>query len=361
MILGRTFVHPVFDYLVIGGGLSLPVALFVITYGVSVGGPALLGAPAGMLAALVFVSNNAHFAASSLRLYTRPDAVRHWPVLTLGLPLVALGVASAAIALPEPAGFALWILFQVWVPYHYSAQAYGLSAMYAYRSGSELGDGERRLLRWACLMPFVWSLLQLKGPTGQILGHFGYADLPLAGPLREGTSTVLAATALVLPVAAFFYLARRRGLRLPAISLLIVATNAIWWVMLMPIDAFFWATVFHGLQYLAIVTVFHVKERMRDAAPEGATARGPVFHAVVFYAANVAIGYALFELWPHLYALAGLNLQKSVLLVAAVINVHHFVVDAYIWKLRRDPNYRTVVEHASVAPVAPASVPVSVA
>jgi hypothetical protein len=28
--------------------------------------------------------------------------------------------------------------------------------------------------------------------------------------------------------------------------------------------------------------------------------------------------------------------------VTAVINIHHFVVDAYIWRLRRDPNYRIV-------------------
>ena len=31
-------------------------------------------------------------------------------------------------------------------------------------------------------------------------------------------------------------------------------------------------------------------------------------------------------------------------LVVAVINIYHFVVDAYIWRLRRDPNLRTVVD-----------------
>jgi hypothetical protein len=31
-------------------------------------------------------------------------------------------------------------------------------------------------------------------------------------------------------------------------------------------------------------------------------------------------------------------------LVVAIINIHHFVVDAYIWRLRRDPNLRTVVD-----------------
>jgi len=134
---------------------------------------------------------------------------------------------------------------------------------------------------------------------------------------------------------------------LPAICLLVTATNAVLWVLLMPGDAFVWATVFHGLQYLAIVTVFHVKERMR--AP--GNARGALAHAALFYGANVAVGYALFELWPKLYGLAGYNLEKSVLLVAAVVNVHHFLVDAYIWRLRRDPNYRTVVDTAEPTPV----------
>jgi hypothetical protein len=146
--VGRAFVHPAFDYLVIGGGLSLPVVVLVLAHGGSLGGGSgTLGAPAAFLAALFIVSNNAHFAASSLRLYTRPDAVRQRPVLTLGAPVLAVAVVSAAIALPEPAGFSLWILFQLWVPYHYSAQAYGLAAMYAYRSGCRLEDAVRRWLR----------------------------------------------------------------------------------------------------------------------------------------------------------------------------------------------------------------------
>lgn len=346
--VGRMFVHPAFDYLVVGGGLSLPVVALVLFHGVSLGGPgALLGAPAGLMAALVIVSNNAHFAASSLRLYTREDAVRQRPVLTLVAPVLAVAIGSAAIALPEPAGFALWIVFQLWVPYHYSAQAYGLAAMYAYRSGATLRVAERRWLRWACFMPFAWSLLQLQGPTGQVLKYFGHTDLPLLGPARAWASGGLAAVALALPLGAFVYLVGRRRVALPAICLLVTLTNAVWWVLLMPLDAFFWATVFHGLQYLAIVTIFHVKDRLR--AP--GNARGAAYHAALFYGATVAVGYALFELWPQLYGLGGYNVQKSILLVAAIVNVHHFLVDAYIWRLRRDPNYRTVVETAAPAPL----------
>lgn len=334
MVVGRTFVHPVFDYLVIGGGLSLAVGLLVLVHG------ATLGVPSAALAYLIGFSNNAHFAASSLRLYTRPDSIRMRPFLTLAFPLVAIAAASAAIILPEPLGFLLWTVFQVWVPYHYSAQAYGLTAMYAYRSGCELGAAQRRLLRWACFLPFAWALLQLPGPTGQVLRWAGHADLAGLEPFRAGASAVLAALVFATPLAAFLRLVRHHRVPLPLISLLVVYSNAIWWTLFNWMDAFFWATVFHGLQYLAIVTIFHVKDRRRAAGG----GHGAAYHALTFYGANLALGYVLFNLWPHAYALAGFNLEKSVLLVAAVVNIHHFVVDAYIWRLRKDPNYRNVVE-----------------
>ena len=44
--------------------------------------------------------------------------------------------------------------------------------------------------------------------------------------------------------------------------------------------------------------------------------------------------------------MAGFGWAQSVVLVIAAINVHHFIVDAYIWRLRRDPNYRVVVSAA---------------
>jgi hypothetical protein len=333
--VGRTFVHPAFDYLVIGGGLSVAVGLLALTWS------ATLGLPAELLAALIIVSNNAHFAASSLRLYTRPDAVRTWPFLTLGFPLVAIAVGTAAIMVPEPGGFVLWTTYQAWVPYHYSAQAFGLALMYAYRSGAQLDDDGRRWLRWACFLPFVWSLLQPQGAIGQVLQYAGVGGLAGLAPLRTAASTTLAALVFVAPLAVFVRLARGRRLPMPLISLLVVYANAIWWILFTSIDAFYWATVFHGAQYLAIVTVFHVKDRQRQPG-----VRRPAYQALGFYGANLALGLVLFQLWPHAYGLAGFNLEKSVLLVTAVVNIHHFVVDAYIWRLRRDPNYRTVVEDA---------------
>ena len=50
-------------------------------------------------------------------------------------------------------------------------------------------------------------------------------------------------------------------------------------------------------------------------------------------------------------AWAGYDLTRSALLVTAAINRHHFIVDAYIWRLRRDPNYANVVDAEPVAAV----------
>ncbi len=65
---GRSFVSPVFDTMLIGGGLSLVVVgilLFVP------GGESLANIE---LTYLLLIGNSAHFASSTVRLYTKPGA-----------------------------------------------------------------------------------------------------------------------------------------------------------------------------------------------------------------------------------------------------------------------------------------------
>jgi hypothetical protein len=146
--------------------------------------------------------------------------------------------------------------------------------------------------------------------------------------------------AFVAPLLLLARLYRQSGRGLPLISWLIVFTNGIWWIAFRYYEAFVWATVFHGLQYLAIVMIFHVK----DQTARPGNRRGPAAHALRFYAASLGLGYLLFHVWPFAYLWAGFSLSESMLLCAAVVNIHHFVVDRYIWRLRKDSNYRVVVD-----------------
>ena len=111
---------------------------------------------------------------------------------------------------------------------------------------------------------------------------------------------------------------------LPLISLSVIAVNAVWGTAVNYVNAFFWAALFHGLQYLTIAAIFHVREQTRR--PENR--RGWDLRVGIFYGASVALAYGLFVLWPDAYVALGYERMLTAQLVVAVINIHHFVVDA---------------------------------
>ena len=336
--LGRVFVHPVFDTLVIGGGLSVLVTALLSWGGNALSPVAVQATLLPALPFLIFFSNSTHFAASTVRLYTKPGAYRELRFLTLAFPLVTLLVLTLAIAFAPVAGRHLQALYLTWSPYHYAAQAYGLAAMYCYRSGCPLQDSDKVMLRLACLMPFLHAFLA--SPTIGI-DWFLPESMLEAPAFVAGRATVVAVLGVLtfaLPVVWFGRVAWREKTAPPLISLLTVVANGLWWITLNYFHAFYLATIFHGLQYLAVVAIFHVKDQERvEAIP-----RGWLSHVLGFYGACLALGYLLFQTLPFAYVAMGFGLAESLLLVTAVINIHHFVVDAYIWRLRRDPNYRIV-------------------
>jgi hypothetical protein len=334
--IGRPFVHPAFDLVVIGGGLSLVLLAFLI------GGvrPPVGNVLTPSLALLILLSNQAHFAASTVRLYTKPGARRELRFLSLGFPLVALAVLSLAVARPEHIGANLMALYLTWSPFHYGAQAYGLSLMYAYRSGCSLSVREKQILRAACLAPFLALLVGGRGIGLDWL--LSQAALPAAWALRSPVGGVLAWAPAVLVLGLLLRMAVAGRATLPLISICVVISNFAWLLWFPRVDAFAYATVFHALQYLAIVTIFHVKNQQNGS---GAT-RGWAYLAGGFYLRCLILGYVLFQILPLAYVLLGFGLAESALLVVTIINLHHFLVDAYIWKLRQGSNYKLVTDVA---------------
>ena len=47
----------------------------------------------------------------------------------------------------------------------------------------------------------------------------------------------------------------------------------------------------------------------------------------------------------------GAGLAESMMMVVAAINVHHFIVDRYIWKLRGTSNSKTLADRQTTAAV----------
>jgi hypothetical protein len=339
MDLGRPFLNLTADYLLIGGALSLSVLAF-LSAGTSQ--PFRLWIQANLWT-IVLLSNSAHFAGSTARLYSKPGAFKDFPFLTMGLPLLTVVVLTLGIALSSVLGPHIQRLYLVWSPYHYCAQSYGLAVMYCYRSSPGWRDVDKRLIRVACFLPFLRLVLT---PGNPVLEWLLPALAPASLQVARGVTYGLDALAFVLPVVLFLRHQRTDQERIPVISLLLLLTNAVWLIGIGYNDRFSVAvvTVFHGLQYLAILTIFHVRDRVRVPGNK----RTAWQHGVFFYLVCLALGYLLFQAWPHAYVLLGFGYSESVLLVIAVINIHHFIVDAFIWRLRKDPNYAIVSQGAVI-------------
>jgi hypothetical protein len=349
LYIGRSFVHPAFDLFVIGGLLTLPIALFVTSAAGSA--TAFIGLT---LPVILLVCNNAHFAASTVRLYTKPHSYEDFPFLTMGLPLLTFVTVGAFVMLADHIGHHLQALYLTWSPFHYAAQTFGLSTMYCYRSGCKLDRGEWWALRIVCLFPFLQSLLT-GAPVGLGLGwivpyHVIANDELTLGILRTALTTLnwLSFGGPILMFAWIAVRSRRRSIAgaagasrpgLPLISLCLMLGNASWWVLFAYWDAQIWATILHGLQYLGIMAIFH----SRDQVTRPGNRHGRGYHVVALLLMCTALGYALFQCWPRAYVLAGFGKVESMFMVIAAINIHHFIVDAYVWRIRKDRNYGTVV------------------
>ena len=227
LLLGWSFLNPWFDYLVIGGGLSLLVAGLVYWTAPLAVGDGLqdysIHARFAWIPMVILLSNSTHFASSTVRLYSKPGTFQALPLLTMAFPLVCLLVTTLCMVYPVNLGTHLQKLYLIWSPYHYAAQAYGLAVMYSYRSGCQLGVTDKRLMRWISMLPFFLVCLGGEG--------FGlYALLPeawMAQPTVHGVVMLLkqwlfALLIFGLPIALFIKIWVAVQKPLPLISLLLL-------------------------------------------------------------------------------------------------------------------------------------------
>lgn len=340
-LVGRTFIHPAFDYFFIGGALSL------VVIGIVVLNPELLPFfTAEDFIYFVFLSNNAHFAASTVRLYTKPDAHGSMPFLKMVLPLIALGVITLCMFYADTWGSNLRALYFTWSPYHYAAQAYGLSVMYCYRSGCQLGVANKRMLWWVSMLPFFYNFAIARRAGMHWLDVAGWLDNPTAVSFLNDFRVVMPYVAFAAVAILFWRIWRSENVPMPLISLLILFTNGVWWFTMTPSQAFVWATIFHGIQYLAIIIIFHVKDQINQPTNR----HGVTYHTLWFYGASFLLGYGLFRWFPYAYIFAGFTPAASVMYTVAMINIHHFIVDAFIWRLKKSDANREIVDSTSSTP-----------
>src|SRR4029450_5640495 len=151
-LLGRPIVNPVVDYLFLGGAITVPI--YIATYFF----PFVTPTNANIVLRTFIVFNGAHFAASALRLYTKPGARKEFPLLSFAFPVVCLMAVGLGLG-PQFIGRNITALYFTWSPYHYAMQTYGLAVMCSMRSGAKLESRDETQVGLVCLLPFLYSVL----------------------------------------------------------------------------------------------------------------------------------------------------------------------------------------------------------
>jgi tetratricopeptide (TPR) repeat protein len=322
--------NPWLDLIVGCGAWSAP--LLLLTY-VSLSSNALLWSVAFYGLALVF--NYPHYMATIYRVYHREADFNRYRIFTVHITFLALLTVVLSHfwmrALP-------WIftLYLSGSPWHYSGQNYGLLMMFARRAGAKPERWSRHAIYATFLLSYAILVLSFNtGPSADPL--FLSLNLPIG--VSSKLLIIMAVLFVGCSAAGLSNLIQQAGWRGMVPSLTLFATQFIWF--LLPTALAFGEglhipqnrysmgvlAVMHSAQYLWITSYY----ARREAHAEGRENWRPIG----YFAVLIAGGIALFIPGPWIAThVFHFDFTQSFLIFTALVNIHHFILDGAIWKLR---------------------------
>ncbi|HVN21969.1 MAG TPA: tetratricopeptide repeat protein [Dongiaceae bacterium] len=288
--------------------------------------------------ALALFFNYPHYMATIYRAYHRAEDFEKYRIFTVhttALILLTLVVSHYW------AGLLPWIftVYITWSPWHYSGQNYGLFMMFARRAGADPDKGTRQALYAAFIASYLILFLGFHTGTSRD-PLFRSLGIPLVASRWE--QLVLGAGFVLFSAYGLLRLARQTGWRKLLPSLTLYSSQILWFLapaaisFLRKIDipqsrySTGVLAVMHSAQYLWITSYYARREADGDAAEKARSLRPLAYFGVL-----IVGGIALFVPGPWL-ASRGLHMDfsTSFLIFTSLINIHHFILDGAIWKLR---------------------------
>ena len=307
--------------------------------------------PSLLFPLLILLLGVPHYGATLLRVYEQRRERQAFVLFSLWATLAITAIFVASQHRMALASF--WVtLYLTWSPWHYTGQNYGIAVMFLRRGGAELDPLTKRWIYLSFLLSFVLVFIEMHAAAARIAdlpagytsdrgANFVPLGIPIAWAVRLAWVVGVAyCSALTVSALRLRRCASWRALfpaALLALSQLLwfSAPYAIHMLGLAPqLDPlnwkfrnhyFTWIAFAHSLQYLW-VTAYYARQSSgwRGQLPQ--------------YAKAIAAGAAPWTL-PFLVfgpqALGPLSADAGLaMLVAATVNIHHFVLDGAIWKLR---------------------------
>jgi len=289
---------------------------------------------------LAFFFNYPHYMATIYRAYHRAEDFHKYRVFTVhitALMLLTLVLSHTWLRILP------WIftIYLTWSPWHYSGQNYGIFMMFARRAGADPDKATRRALYGAFIVSYLILFLGFHtGPSSDPL----FLSLGIPALVSRWEQIILAIAFVGLSAYGLSRLARETGWRKLTPSLTLFSSQFLWFLLPtaiallrgLEIPQNRYSTgvlaVMHSAQYLWITSYY----ARREALASGVSEKAPrSWRPLAYFGVLVLGGIALFVPGPWLASRAfHHDFTASFLIFTALVNIHHFILDGAIWKLR---------------------------
>lgn len=338
--------HPAIDMLFCCGGLVW--AFFAVHY--------FLIAPANNLALtqmmavfaiiLTHCFSETHTVATLVRAYRTPEARREYAAYTHWAALGCAAVGLLALFVPS---ITPWLakLYLLWVVQHFTAQTYGMVLLYCFKNEYALNAIEKRIIwmmlnctaAFAIIRQFAFFEWSANGFLGLEIPRIWQAPMWL---FSASVFALEAAVAVFLAMVIRKAIVERKVMPLPAMCML--ATGVLIFAAGKDVAGILWLYVpalFHGSQYAVIAGAHYLKQHQHaEALPASKLFTLLSKSAGVRYMGFLLLGAVfLYVGIPRVLQEFGFPYTSAFATVFCVINLHHFLTDSAIWKLR-DPKLR---------------------
>ncbi len=284
---------------------------------------------------LALLCNYPHFMATVYRAYHTRTEFEKYRIFTLHIALL-LALAGVIAHVWYPLLPWIFTLYICWSPWHYTGQNFGLLMMFARRSGLAPSSAERNAIYLSFIASFLLLMLSFHtGPSSDAL----ILSLSLPARVTLPARAVLAVFFVGASGWALVSMARRSSLRAILAPLTLAVTQFLWFLLPAMIELFSGhevpqtryssgiLAVLHSAQYLWITSYYQERE---------AHQRGDVKWRFSRYLLTlIAGGIALFIPGPWIASrIFHADFATSFLTFTALVNIHHFILDGALWKLR---------------------------
>lgn len=272
-----------------------------------------------------------HVIATYTRLCFDKESLRRYGFLIVGLPFVVAAGCVAAVAVAS----GVWIIVSIyfyWQWFHYARQSWGIAQAYRRKSGRDLPPPTLLDMIVFYALPVAGVLYRSAQDAETFLG-MSIRMVPLPAEIAT-IATVLAALLVAGWIGQVVWQGRRGQVPLPYIlyqlshhlifftAYILVTDITVGWLVV---------NIWHNAQYVLFVWLFNNR---RFAS--GISAKAPLLSKlsqdgrIVWYLGfclllSTAVYWALGNVLPLFFAM-------PVFIIYHIINFHHYVVDAIIWR-----------------------------